>query len=130
MAKILLTSRFENIRDNIEDFYSVMIKYSIISGNLNLLNKLKHYTEFASEDETLYEFTEMFLEAGYSNQFSDIQKMILEQFGNNICVYEYNFYDDRGFPELEIELYLNLDDAQIIKEQQQIDKKIDAYWFT
>ncbi|MBE6452711.1 MAG: hypothetical protein E7012_04400 [Alphaproteobacteria bacterium] len=130
MAKILLTTKFENIRENIDDFYSVMVKYAIVIGDLSLLSKIKQYDEYASENETLYEFAEMYQESGYSGQFKNIQKMIIEQQGNNICAYEYNLYDDRGFPELEIEIYNNTDSNQIVKEQEQIDKKIDAYWFS
>lgn len=130
MAGILLKTRFENLQNSIDDFYSVLSKYAIITGNLLLLDKLRKYSELAENDELLYEFSDIFQEAGCVGQFKNIQKLIIEQVSNNLCAYEYNLYDDRGFAELEIEIYTNGDANQNQKEQSDIERKIDAYWFS
>ena len=45
-----------------------------------------------------------------------------------MCAYEYNLYDDRGFPEMEVVIYTNHDDISCLKMQNNLEKKIDAYW--
>ena len=130
MAGILLKPRFENIQESIGDFYSVLSKFAIITGNLVLLDRLNKFPEYTEGDELLYEFSAIFQEAGCSGQFKNIQKLIVEQVVNNVCAYEYNLYDDRGFAELEIEIYTNGDAQQNQKDQSALEHKIDAYWFS
>ncbi|MBR2033539.1 MAG: hypothetical protein IKA03_02575 [Alphaproteobacteria bacterium] len=128
MASILLKPRLENLSANIEDFYSVFLKYAIMTGNIELLNRFKMFPTISAEDELLYSTLGIFEETNCLTQFKDLQKIILDNTEDILCAYEYNLYDDRGFPEIEIVIYTNHDDISCLKMQNNLEKKIDAYW--
>lgn len=130
MASVLVKPRFEALRENIEDFYSVLSMFAVQTGSLSLLNRLSAFNEYAKEDALLYEFSQVFQEAGCVSQFKDIQKLVLENIKEDICAYEYNLYDDRGFADLEIVLYIAQDDISCLRIQNSIDRKIEAYWLS
>lgn len=128
MATILLKPRFEHLRENIEDFYSVLAKFAVMTGNISLLKRLEAFPEASEGDELLFEFAALYEEANCQAQFKDIQKLVLEHSADYLCAYEYNLYDDRDFAELEIVLYVNFDDISCLKMQSNIENKIEAYW--
>ncbi|MBQ9731615.1 MAG: hypothetical protein IJV97_00820 [Alphaproteobacteria bacterium] len=131
MAEILLKPRSEQLTsENIKYFYSSLIKFAIITGNLDLLERLKSFYITSDDENLLYEFVEMFRIAGCVGQFKNIQKLIFDHIKNNVCAYEYNLYDDRGFADLEIEIYTNGDEAQNQKELSVLNRKLDSYWFS
>lgn len=128
MATILLKPRFEQLRENIEDFYPVLSKFAVMTGNIGLLDRLQAFPEASADDRLLFDFADIYKEAGCQAQFKDIQKLLLEHSGDYLNAYEYNLYDDRGFAELEIVLYAGFDDAFCLKMQSDIENKIEAYW--
>ncbi len=128
MAAVLLKPRFENLRENIDDFYSVLSKFSVMTGNLALLERLEAFPDIAGDDSLLYEFADIYRELGCQTQFKEVQKLILENAGEAMCAYEYNLYDDRDLPDLEIELYCSEDEIACLNRETVIENKIEAYW--
>lgn len=128
MATILLKPRFERLRDNIEDFYPALSKFAVMTGNIGLLERLRAFPEVSAEDSLLFGVADTYQDAGCQGQFKDIQKLVLEHSSEYLCAYEYNLYDDRGFPELEVVLYVGFDDLSCLKMQSNIENKIEAYW--
>ncbi len=127
MAGILLKPRFENLRENIEDFYPVLSKFSIITGNISLLERLSAFPGIYDDDPLLFDFADVYRVGNYQEQFKNIQKLVLENSADYLCAYEYELYDDRGFPELEIILYVNFDDAFCSKIEDSLAAKIEAF---
>ena len=82
----------------------------------------------AEDNDVLYSALDIFEAEASISQFKNIQKMILANTEDILCAYEYNLYDDRGFPEIEIVIYCNYDDLSCLKIQNELEKKIDAYW--
>ena len=128
MGTILLKPRFEKLRENIESFYPVLVKFSVMTGNLALLERLRAFADVSGDDALLFEFADVYRDAGCQTQFKDIQKLVLEHSADYLCAYEYNLYDDRDFPELEIVLYTGFDDLTCLKMQSDIENKVEAYW--
>ncbi len=128
MATILLKPRFEHLRENIEDFYPVLVKFAVMTGNIALLERLRAFPEVSADDELLFEFADLWKEANCQAQLKDIQKLVLEHSADYLNAYEYNLYDDRDFPDLEIVLYTGFDDLSCLKMQSNIENKIEAYW--
>lgn len=128
MATILLKPRFEHLRENIEDFYPVLVKFAVMTGNVALLDRLRAFPEVSDDDELLFDFADLWKDANCQAQFKDIQKLVLEHSADYLQAYEYNLYDDRDFPELEIVLYTGFDDLSCLKMQSNIENKIEAYW--
>ncbi len=127
MAAILLKSRFDNLSLNIAGFYPVLAKFALMSGDLSQLLRLQPYTE-AGDDAVLYDLAEVYKQAGNSEQFKNISRLVLEQISEYLCSYEYDLYDDRGFPEIEIILYINFEEAFCRRLEDGINTKIGAYW--
>ena len=130
MASILLKPRFEKLKENADEFYPVLAKFSVMTGNINLLERLSDIPEVYDDDELLFQFADVFRIGVYQEQFKNIQKLILENSADYLCSYEYNLYDDRGFPELEIELYVNFDDNFCSKIEDSLNAKIEAFWIS
>lgn len=128
MASILLKPRFEKLKENLADFYPVLAKFAILTGSTSLLSRLGDYSEIPAGDELLFELIEEYTASHYSEHFKNIQKIVLEHSAEYLCAYEYNLYDDLGFPELEIVLYVGFEPGFCLKMQQNIENKIEAYW--
>lgn len=127
MASVLLKPRFERLLENAGYFYPVMIKFALMTGNISLLQRLEAFPD-SEDDRLLFELADVYEEGKFSDQFKNIQKLVLENAGNFLCAYEYNLYDDRGFPEIEIELYVNLDNSSCDRLEKVLLTKIDAFW--
>lgn len=128
MAMVLLKPRFEQLSANIEDFYSVLLKFSVMTGNAGLLHRIEGFPA-AGDDEALFDFADGFVRRGRSDVFKNIQKIILETIGENICAYEYVLTGETP-ARLEVQLYLNAEEPRCMALQQQINQKIKAYLLT
>lgn len=126
MASILIKPRFEQIKDSLEDFYPVMVKFAVMTGSIPLLNRLSAYPE-ASDDVDLYNFAAFYAHSGRSEQFKNIQKLILENSAEYLCTYEYDLDTVDGKPFLEIILYTTLDKFATPRLEQNLHTKIIAY---
>lgn len=127
MASVLLKPRFERLLENAGYFYPVMIKFALMTGNISLLQRLEAFPD-SEDDRLLFELIDVYEEGKFTDQFKNIQKLVLENAGNFLCAYEYSLYDDRGFPEIEIELYVNLDSSSCDRLEKILLTKIDAFW--
>lgn len=126
MAMVLLKPRFEQLSVNISDFYSVLLKFSVMTGNAGLLRRIEGFESVSGDDAELFDFADRYVRAGKSDVFKNVQKIILDTMGENICAYEYMLTDSTP-PQLEIQLYLNAEEARCLALQQQINQKIKAY---
>ena len=129
-AAIMLKPKFENINMYINDFYSVLSKFAVMTGSTILIEKLSMYESDDEDEQRLREFAAIFKEAECSAQFKDLQKLVLENTIDKICGYEYEAYNDRGVPELEVVIYLTSDEQLCVQKENEINKKIDAYWLS
>ncbi len=127
MAAVLLKPRFEKLLENAGYFYPVLVKFALMTGNIALLQRLEAFPD-SDDDRILFALADVYEEGKFTGQFKDIQKLVLENAGNFLCAYEYNLYDDRDFPEIEIELYTNLDNSSCERLEKVLLTKIDAYW--
>ncbi len=128
MAYGLLKPKFENLRKYIDDFYSVLTKFSVMVGSTALIKRLKPFAD--EDDNILFEFAELFEQAICSSQFKDIQKMVIDKTITTLCTYEYDLYDDEGYPELVVILYLNQNDEYCKQLENDLNKRIAAYWLS
>jgi len=128
MALVLLRPRIENLRDNLDLFYPSLTKFAVMTGNLSLLKRIGEYPDVPEEDEILFELADIYGEAQYAPVFKGIMKLILENMTEHQCSYEYELYDDRGFPEMMIVIYVNNDKAFCARLEASLEDKISALW--
>lgn len=127
MASVLLKPRFENLRAAMEDFYTVMVKFAVISGNLPLLSRMSAYPE-ADGDRSLYDFAARYQKSGYLDSFKNLQKLLLEFMADSLCAYEFTLDEAPSGSVLEITLYGNQDKMQLFRRQDELNNKINALW--
>ena len=129
-AAIMVKPKFENLKKYIEDFYPVLSKFAVMTGSTILIDKLSMFESDDDNDKKLFEFAAIFRDAGCSAQFKDLQKLVIENIADKMCAYEYELYNDRGFSELEVVVYTILDERSCAQKEEDIRKKIDAYWLS
>lgn len=107
MAGILLKTRMDNLSNNFETFYQTILKYSIASGDMFLLEKITQLALNRPERQRLVDFINVHKNLNYVSHFQNIQKLIYDNSKDFMLSYEFNLYNDRGFTDLEIILYVN-----------------------
>lgn len=126
MALVMVKPRLENLSANMAAFSALFYKFALVTGNLNLLEKLLAN----SPEDRQFQFSDFVLayrHANYAVHFNAISKLVLETVRSNLMSIEYNLYFDRGFTDLEMELYLSEPFEEIAAIEAEIDRKIDAY---
>lgn len=126
LALVLVKPRLENLPANMSAFSALFYKFALVTGNLNLLEKLLANSQ---EDRQLEfsDFVLVYRQANYAVHFNAISKLVLETVRSNLLSIEYNLYFDRGFTDLEMELYLSEHFDETAAIEAEIDRKINAY---
>ena len=130
MATVLLRPRFADLATNAKMFPLEMINYALMTGNAPLLKKIS----LTRTDNRLFaamkQFADTYEYNRYDTHFANIQKIVLENVGNMICGYDFNYFTDRGFTDVEIVLYFSNYDFNINQYKMLINNKIDGYFLT
>ncbi len=128
MAMVLLKPRLENIKENINLFYPSLLKFAIATGNIRLLNLISEYPDLPAEDQVLFDFANAYAENGLTSIYKNIFGLIYENAKDYMCAYEYSLYNDRGFPEIVIDVYVNENEAFCEQLETEIREKITGLW--
>ena len=127
MASVLLKPRFENLSAALPFFYRVMLKFTIIGGSLRFMEKITSSVHAPQRENLLFDFIDMYRLMNYGEHFKNIMKLILDNAKNSLCGYGWQLYDDRGFTDLEVELYLEKEAFQTSGLADILESKINAY---
>lgn len=130
MAMILLKPRFADVAANLPNFSSVMTKFALITGSVPLLQKICQNSGDESVYAALQQFVDTYKFNRYEEHFKNISKIVMENFGSNICAYDYHLYTDRGFTDVEIALYFSNYDVNLPKYKSLLESRIDGYFLT
>ena len=130
MAMLLIKPRFENLKENIRAFQLEMIKFALMTGSIPLLNKIITAAPAEPLYQALGQFAETYTLKDYEEHFKNIQRIVAETFGKEICAYDYNIYTDRGFTDLEIVLYFSNYNLELKKYRTLLETRIDGYFLT
>ena len=126
MAASLLKPRFEHFYENLGDFSNIFLKFAIMAGSANLMEKVA----VQIENETIEDFIGILQVKQYEEHFKQIQKIALNEVKDTLCGYNFDFYEDRGFPDLVITFALasSVSVEEVISTQQAIDDKLEEYY--
>lgn len=127
MALILIKPRFENMNENIKLFPLEMTKFAIMTGSVPLLNRIAAYNPEQDLFKAIKQFTNTYTQNKYEEHFKNIQKIVLESFGNEMCAYDYNVYTDRGFTDIEISVYFSNYATELSRYASLLESKISGY---
>ena len=127
MASVMLKPRFENFSASLPFFYDVMLKFTLIGGSIKFLDKLTASPYAPRREDMIFDFIELYRLMNYGEHFKNIMKIMLEVSKNYLCGFGFNFYNDRGFTDLEIELYVEKDAYQNLGLADLIESKAEIY---
>ncbi|MFV0626406.1 MAG: hypothetical protein ACK5N8_03535 [Alphaproteobacteria bacterium] len=127
MAAMLLKPKFADIEDSVADFHDVMMKFAIATGNLSLIKRILVYAG-QPKFEKLRNFIVVYEEVDYGEHFKNIQKIAHEFFKKEIYAYDYILYDDRGFTDLEIVIYLGKETTNYDAAFNGLENSLDNYF--
>lgn len=130
MSMLLIKPHFENLEEDIEVFPLEMIKFALITGSIPLLKKIIAVAPAEPLYQALNQFADSYRLNNYEEHFKNIQRIVVETFGGEICAYDYNIYTDRGFTDLEVLLYFSNYNMELKKYQTLLETKIDGYFLT
>ena len=94
MAMLLIKPHFENINEDIRVFPLEMVKFALITGSIPLLRKIIAAAKDAPLFDALNQFSDAYRLNNYEEHFKNIQKIVMETFGKEICAYDYNIYTE------------------------------------
>ncbi len=126
-AGILLQSRLNNIGDNIQHFYMVMVKYALLSGNLVLLKQIGEYPDMYERESVLFDFANEHALNSSVKDYRAVIQTILDNTKDTLCAFEYGMYPGEG---IELILYTNEDAEQNSKKEEMLFDKIDGYFLS
>ena len=124
---ILLQSRLNNIGENLTHFYSVMVKYALLSGNLALLKQIGEYPNVYEQEPTLFDFASNHAFNLSVKDYRAILKIIADNMGKYICSIEYVMYKEKG---VELVLYTSESVEQNDALLEKLFEKIDGYYMS
>ncbi|MDR1694694.1 MAG: hypothetical protein LBR70_05865 [Lactobacillaceae bacterium] len=128
MASMLLKPRFEAIEHNVAEFFGVMLKFSIITGNINLIDRLLKYTTRHNPVNILIDFTNVYKRENYTDDYKKIQRIIINNSKDYVCAYDYALYNDRGFTDVEIFIYVSKELSDVDMLYRKIAVEVDNYF--
>lgn len=127
MAGVLLKNRLDNMSNNFEAFYSTILKYSIATGDMFLLEKIIKLISNQPERQKLIDFINVHKNLNYVSHFQNVQKLIYDKTKDFMLSYEFNLYNDRGFTDLEIILYVNDDIPDVNQFFESLEMQVISY---
>ncbi len=130
MSMLLIKPHFENMEQDIGIFPLEMIKFALMTGSVPLLKKIIATAPAEPFYQTLNQFADAYRLNHYEEHFKNIQRIVIETFGRQICAYDYNLYTDRGFTDIEILLYFDNYNQELDKYQSLLETKIEGYCLT
>lgn len=122
MASMLLKTKFETIDVSARKYFYIMLKFSILTGNTTLIDRMLNYANPNDVVMLLRQFTSVYKETNYIDHFKKIQRIITEKCKDYVCAYEYGLYNDRGFTDLEIFVFVGRE----INDEKALQRKIDV----
>lgn len=129
MAAALLKPKFENLSQYIKKYYPVMLKYSTMTGNVSLLERLLLNPQVPYQDEEYKKIVKQYQNYNYSEHFKSVMQVIQESVIHKLCACEYDIKNDI-MPELEIYLYLSGEMSTIEEIKQNISQKLENLYQT
>lgn len=127
MASVLLKPKLENLMAHIEDYYPIMLKIAIMTGNIPLAERLISNPEAPEREDILQGIITYFKNENYVEKFKTVQKIILENTKDNLCSYEYDIITGEE-DIITVSLYLNGDEVSLGRIYNEINDKLNIYY--
>ena len=127
MASTLLKPRFERLSSEIEFYYPLFLKFSTMTGNVTLIERLATHPNAPEKEDLYMKIISRYKNYKYVEHFKNVQKIILETVKDRLCVYDYDVLGT-VMEELEVVMYLTGDNNELQTTRDELDEKLDSYY--
>ncbi len=127
MASVLLKPKFEDLERYIDFFYPLLLKFSTITGNVSLLERLIQHPKAPEQDNAYLQIVNLYKNYKYVEHFKNIQKIVLDSSKDYLCTYDYDIPEDQVQVEIKVTLYLSGQMNEVKNIENNILEKIREY---
>lgn len=127
MAGILLKPKFDALNTYLKIFYPQLLKYALIAGNLNYVERIAALDSNLTSKKALQDFVNVFKCLNAVENFKALQQSLLNMVKDVALSCEYNIYTDRGFTDLEIIVYVGAEAGDVQALADKLNMQITAY---
>ncbi len=124
-AQTLISSRMDDIEENLDTFYSALVKYALCTGDLYILHNLASDEKIYMSDQELFDFAEKNYDGLANKHYKAILKIIYDTVYPVLCVTEFLNHPDGG---IQFCLYTSANIEENAKYQNLIYEKINGYY--
>lgn len=126
MAAQLLKPHMENLSQDIQKFFAVMVKFATMTGNIYALENLLMNPHAPYQDIEYAQLLSTIKEDNNVEYLKNILKIIFESLKNVLCACEYDISASEP-QSLEIYLYIRQDKNEIEETGKKLQEKIKNY---
>lgn len=123
MAGEILKPRLENLSQNIKNFFPVMVKFSIMTGNMYLLERLLMNPQVPYQNMDFKQLIAQYKSDKKFEYLKNVMKIMQNELKNNLCSCECNLAET-----LEIYMYLRQDKSEIEETEKQLQERLNFYY--
>jgi hypothetical protein len=124
-AGILLNERLHNIGANLQIFYTPMVKFALLSGNLGLLKTIGEYPNVYQQEAELFDFANHHASTLSERDYKAVLQIVFTQLKNVLCAFDYVMYNDG---QIEFLLYTTEGIEQNADLFKLLEEKFNGYF--
>ena len=125
-VKIILQDKMNDIEKNLEDYFTVLAKYCLYTGEFYILDNLAKNPKIYMAEPPLFDFSQKHSSGMPNKHYCTILKIIYEVLGDNLCTVEYMNHP----MGIQMCLYTPLNADENAKAQSIILEKIRGYYIS
>ncbi|MFI3242135.1 MAG: hypothetical protein R3Y43_06170 [Alphaproteobacteria bacterium] len=129
-AEKVLTPFIEDLEDAPEEFRPLLLKFAMMKGDLNILNKLNEQFYQNMETQEVSEVANMLKFAKYEEHFKNTATIILSIIKEKMLSTEILFFDDEEETSWHWIVYIAGDLYDISELEGKVKRSIDEYFST
>ena len=126
-AEFLISNKMNDVKKNLELFYTTVVKYALYTGNLYILTNLAKNPEIYISDLPLFDFAKKYYTGMNNKHYIAILKIIGNTISKSLCTTEYSINENGS---IQFHLYTSDDAQENLKKQNIILKKINGYYLS
>ena len=125
-AKIILQTKMENLEENLNNYFNAVVKYSLYTGELYILENLAQNPKIYITEPPLFNFAKKYASGLSNKHYCTMLKIIYDVLRDNLCAVEYMNHP-KG---LQMCLYTSLNTENNLNVQHTILDKIKGYYIS
>lgn len=128
MASVLLKPKFEALDEHIDFFYPLLLKFSTMTGNIALLERLITHPKAPEQDDAYLQIVNLYKNYKYAEHFKNVQKIVLDNTKEYLCTYDYDIPENQVQTEIKISIYLTGQMNEVKDMENTVNEKIREYY--